>query len=154
MPIGVLNWRVIPDMLFIMSIHCTPKQRAALLAFRRARTSTVHAALRDRAHLEPSGAGCGVGHIRTLNTSAPTRGLLRWTSPTRSPSVIAAAYMTLTSESRLRALRELRLQLFVNTYIHMRAIGSYSFNPQSRFPDHSAESTEEDCIGKALSALL
>ena len=30
----------------------------------------------------------------------------------------------------------------------------YSFNPQSRFPDHSAESTEEDCIGKALSALL
>ena len=36
--------------------------------------------------------------------------------------------------------------------------GSYSFafNPQSRFPDHSAEfeSTEEDCIGKALGALL
>ena len=30
----------------------------------------------------------------------------------------------------------------------------YSINPQSRFPDHSAESTEEDCIGKALSALL
>ena len=34
------------------------------------------------------------------------------------------------------------------------AMGSYSFNPQSRFPDHSAESTEEDCIGKARSALL
>ena len=34
------------------------------------------------------------------------------------------------------------------------AMGSYSFNPQSRFPDHSAEATEEDCIGKVLSALL
>ena len=34
------------------------------------------------------------------------------------------------------------------------AMGSYSFNPQSQFPDHSAESTEEDCIGRALSALL
>ena len=34
------------------------------------------------------------------------------------------------------------------------AMGSYSFNPQSRFPVDSAESTEEDCIGKALSALL
>ena len=34
------------------------------------------------------------------------------------------------------------------------AMGSYSFNPKSRFPDHSAKSTEEDCIGKAHSALL
>ena len=34
------------------------------------------------------------------------------------------------------------------------AMGSYSFNPQSRFPDQSAESTEGDCIGKALSVLL
>ena len=25
-----------------------------------------------------------------------------------------------------------------------------TFNPKSRFPDRSAESTEEDCIGKAL----
>ena len=33
------------------------------------------------------------------------------------------------------------------------AMGSYSFNPQSRFPDHSAVSTKEDRIGKALSAL-
>ena len=34
------------------------------------------------------------------------------------------------------------------------AMGSYSINPRSRFPDHSAELTEEDCISKALSALL
>ena len=48
-----------------------------------------------------------------------------------------------------RQWNELNLLLPIFVFIFVTSVLS-SFNPQSHFPDHSEESTEEDCIGSLL----